>query len=144
MADLMQRRGGNGSPEPREPELGDLIQNISNDIKVLAHDELELARIEVASGIKRPIADAGAIVMGGVVALIGLGLLCTTAVVALQPLIPALWLRMLIMSFVYFALGGAVAARYVTRLRRDSPPGLPRTVREAQRTAQTLKGELKR
>jgi len=142
MAESQERRS-NGSSEPSEPELGDLIQNISDDLKVLAHDEMELARIELAKGMRRPIADAGAIILGGVVALIALGLLCTTAVVALQPLVPPLWLRMLIMSFAYFALGGLVAGRYMLRLRREGPPDMTRTVHEAQRTAQALKGEFK-
>jgi hypothetical protein len=140
MAQSQQWRS-NGSPEPQEPELGALIQNISDDLKLLAHDEMELVRIDIAQGMKRPIADAGAIVLGGVLALIGLGLLCTTAVVALQPLIHPLWLRMLIMSAVYFALGVVVAGMFMARLRRDAPAQLTRTVERARSGAQLLKPE---
>lgn len=140
-----QERRSNGSPEARDPELGDLIENITDDLRVLARDELELARIEIANGMKRPIADAGAVVLGGVLALIGLGLLCTTVVAALQPLIPALWLRMLVMSAVYFALGAAIAGTFMKRLRRDAPTELTRTVAQtvqrARRSAQALKPE---
>lgn len=121
--------------------MGDLIQDISDDLKLLARDELELARIELADGMKRPMADAGAIVLGGVLALIGLGLLCTTVVAALQPVIPALWLRMLIMSAVYFALGAALAGTFMKRLRRDTPAQLRHTAQQTRRNAQALTRE---
>jgi hypothetical protein len=136
-----QQHQGNGSSAPREPEVGDLIQSISDDLKLLARDELELARTEITNGMKRPIADAGAIVLGGVLALIGLGLLCTTAVVALQPLVHPLWQRMLIMSAVYFAIGAAVAGTFMARLRREAPAGLTRTVQRARRDVAALKQE---
>jgi putative superfamily III holin-X len=138
-----QERRTNGSPEPRDPELGDLIETITDDLRLLAHDEMELARIALANGMKRPIADGGAIVLGGVLALIGLGLLCTTVVAALQPVLPALWLRMLIMSVVYFAIGAALAATFMKRLRRDAPAELGRTVTQTVQRVRTSARALK-
>jgi uncharacterized membrane protein YqjE len=134
----------NGAEQPHEPEVVELIQQISEDLKSIAQDEIDLARIELTEGMRRPIVDTGAIVLGGVLALIGLGLLCTTVVVALAPLIPALWLRMLIMSIAYFAAGAVVAGAHVKLLRKDAPPPFTRTKSEARRTAEALKREAKR
>ena len=127
--------------EIREPELGDLIHRITDDLKVIAQDEIALARLELSEGLKAPAMDAAAIVVGGVFGLIAFGLLCVTVVVAIEPIIPHLWLRMLIMSGVYFVIGGIIAGYFIQRLRSDAPPQLSRTVHEARRTAETLKKE---
>jgi uncharacterized membrane protein YqjE len=141
MGEERQRRSNGAETQLHEPDVGELIQQISDDLKGIAKNEIDLARIELSDGMRRPIADAGAVVLGGVLALIGLGLLCTTVVVALAPLIPALWLRMLLMSIVYFAVGALVAGAHMKLLRKNAPPAFARTRREAVRTAETFKSE---
>ena len=79
------------------------------------------------------------VLFGGVIALIGLGLLAVVAVVALAPVIPALWLRLLIMAVVYLIVGGAVAAFFSKKLKTDAKPNLEIPVREAQQTAEAIK-----
>jgi uncharacterized membrane protein YqjE len=125
-------------------EVGDLLSRIGNGLKTIAEDEVKLARIELLEEMKKPLASAGAIVLGGVIALFGVGLLCATVVVALEPLIEPLWLRMVIMSAVYFALGGVVMRVYVKRFQLDAAPELPRTKREAKATVEAVKEEITR
>lgn len=125
-----------------EPGVGGLVQRIGGDLKAIAEDQLALARLELIDGLKEPLADAAAIVLGGVLAIIGFGLACATAVVALEPLIEPLWARMLIMSVAYMAVGALVAGVYIKQLRRDAPPSMSRTKREASRTAEAIKAEV--
>jgi hypothetical protein len=81
---------------------------------------------------------------GGFVGLIGLGILCMVAVVALAPVIPALWLRLLIMAVVYLIAGGAVAAGFASRIRKDAAPDLTIPKVEAKLAVQNIKDGLAR
>jgi len=114
--------------------ISQLVGGIVDDLKIIARDEADLAKIEVSKSLKRSSADAAVIVLGGIVALIGLGLLCVAAVVALAPVIPSLALRLLLMAAVYIVLGGLVVAWFARRLRRDSRPHLSPSIHEAKAT----------
>jgi uncharacterized membrane protein YqjE len=111
---------------PRELEdaptlsLGDVVRRIATDVRTIAGDELQLAKQELGHGFKAAAIDGATIILGGVVALIGLGMLCVTAVVALAPVIPPLWLRMLMMAVLYLVVGTVVAGVYVGRLRNEA------------------------
>lgn len=134
-------------PKPSTGEangrVGELVHRITDDVKTIARDEVELARIELEKTAKTAAGDAAVVLLGGIVALIGLGLLCTVAVVALAPLIPALWLRLLIMAVVYLATGGIVAGVFARRLGHDVKPDLDLPRREAQQTVDAVKGGLR-
>lgn len=128
---------------PEQPaEVGALMRRIGDGLKTIAEDEVKLARLELLEEIKKPLASAGAIVLGGVIALFGIGLLCTTVVVALEPIVPALWLRMVIMSVVYFAAGWVVMQIYMKRFQVEATPSLPRAKREAKATVEAVKSEI--
>ncbi|MDB4957910.1 MAG: putative Actinobacterial Holin-X, holin superfamily [Myxococcales bacterium] len=124
------------------PNFQDVVQNIVDDVKTIARDEVELARSELTRSSKTAVIDAAVILLGGIVALIGLGLLCVVVVAALAPVIPALWLRLLIMAVVYLAVGSAVAALFAKRLKRDAKPNLSLPLNEAKQTVKDLKAGL--
>jgi uncharacterized membrane protein YqjE len=119
--------------------LGDVMRRIGDDVKTIAGDELQLAKIELTRAMKVAAGDAAAIVLGGIVALIGFGMLCVTAVIALEPVIPQLWLRMIIMAVVYLVAGGAVAGIFVRKLKEDANPAGSDTVEEARATVENIK-----
>jgi uncharacterized membrane protein YqjE len=121
--------------------IGELLSRVADDAKGIAKDEVQLATVEIRSGVKSIAADTAAMGLGGVVALIGLSMLCVAAVVALAPVIPALWLRLVIMAAVYMALGAAVVAGFARRLRRDSVRPA-RAAREAKRTVDAVRKEV--
>jgi uncharacterized membrane protein YqjE len=127
---------------PKPPGVGELVSRIGDDLKTLAEDHVALARKELIDDLKEPLADAVAVLLGGMLAVFGLGLLSVAAVVALEPLIEPLWLRMILMAIVYFALGGALVRGYVKQLGKDAP-SLKRSKREAERTAEVIKRELR-
>jgi hypothetical protein len=122
--------------------VGDLLHRITDDIKVLAKDELELVKGEVAHTAKTAAFEAAVIVLGGIVALIGLGMLCAAAVAALGAVIPSLALRLLLMAAVYLVVGGVVAGTFAKRLSKDIKPELGVAGYEAQRTIQGVKATL--
>ncbi|MDB4961984.1 MAG: hypothetical protein JWP01_1983 [Myxococcales bacterium] len=125
-----------------QAKVGDLLHRITDDVKTIAKNEVELARIEIENTAKSAAADAAVILLGGIVALIGLGLLCVVVVVALAPVIPQLWLRLLIMAVVYLALGGTVAGVFAKKLQKDIKPNLDLPAREAQQTVAAIKDGL--
>ena len=123
--------------------VSDLLHRITDDLKVLAKDELELVKGEFNHTAKTTAFEAAIIILGGVVALIGLGMLCGAAVAALAPVIPSLALRLLLMAAIYIVIGGAVAASFAKRLSKDIRPDTTVMGYEAHRTIQGVKSALK-
>lgn len=122
----------------REFGLADLAKRVGDDFATLAKNHVELARAELASGVKSTAIDAGAIILGGVVALIGLAMLCTAAIAGAEPVIPQLWLRLLLGAVLYMGLGAALVGIFAKRLRGE-PLTMKRSRVEAGRTAHALK-----
>ena len=137
MDDKLATRNGTALAEAKNaPKIGALARTIGDDLSNLAKDHVELAMLEAHQRFKTAVADATAIVLGGFISLIGLGMLCAAAVAALEPILPMLWLRLLIMAVVYVASGGTLTYLFVQRLRRDVPPK-PAGV-EAKRTVHAI------
>jgi len=130
------------NPDNGAHRVGDLLHRITDDIKVLAKDELELVKGEVQYTAKTAAFEAAVIVLGGIVALIGLGMLCVAAVAALAPLIPSLALRLLLMAAVYLVVGGVVAGSFAKRLSKDIKPDTAVAGYEAKRTIAGVKATL--
>jgi hypothetical protein len=130
------------STENETGRVGELLHRIGDDLKTLAKDELELAKGEVTSSAKTAAFEAAVIVLGGVVALIGLGMLCAAAVAALEPVIPALSLRLLLMAAIYLVVGGVVAGAFAKRLKKDVVPDTSVAAYEAKRTIAGVKHTL--
>ncbi len=84
---------------------------------MIATDEAELVRNRMTTSFRAIIADVLGFTLGAVVVLIGLALLCSAAVAALSPVIPQLWLRLVVMAVIYGALGGVVAYRCSIHVR---------------------------
>jgi hypothetical protein len=125
-----------------EPNIGELLGRIAQDARILARDEVALAKLELLQTLQRSSVSVAGILLGGVLALISLGLLCVTVVAALSPVIPALWLRLLIMSAAYLCLGGLVTGTFVVHLRQ-MPLGMPAAEKEAKQTVSALANELR-
>ncbi|HEY5945782.1 MAG TPA: phage holin family protein [Kofleriaceae bacterium] len=122
--------------------VGDLLHRITDDLKVLARDELELVKGEVQHTAKTAAFEGAVIVLGGIVALIGLGMLCASAVAALGGVIPSLALRLLLMAAIYLVVGGIVAGSFAKRLSKDIKPDTTVAAYEAQRTIAGVKETL--
>lgn len=104
-------------------KIGDLLRRITDDMKTIATNEVELAKLELARTATRIAIDAAGVLFGAIVALIGLGLLSLIAVVVLGPVIPALWMRLLIMAAIYLAAGAAIGLSFIKKLKTKEEPG---------------------
>jgi hypothetical protein len=122
--------------------VGELLHRITDDVKVIARDEIELVREELKAAARNAAVDAAVALLGGIVGLIGMGMLCATAVVALEPVIHPLWLRLLLMSIVYLVSGGAVATAFGVKLKNDAMPHLGVAKYEGKRTIAGIKETL--
>jgi hypothetical protein len=120
----------------------DLIRRISEDVRTIARDETELLRAEARRVARSAARDGAAVLFGGIVALIGLAFLCLAAVAALAPVLPSLALRLVAMGAIYLGIGGALAAGFARRLRRNAVPDLAVPVREARATLQGAKATI--
>ncbi len=120
----------------------DLIRRISEDLRTITRDEIELLRGEARRVARSAAADGAAVVFGGTVALIGLAILCLAAVAALAPVLPSLALRLVVMGVIYLGIGGSLAASFALRLRRNAVPDLAVPVREARATLQGAKATI--
>jgi hypothetical protein len=121
-----------------ERDLGGLIARIADDVRKIAGDEMALATEELKKSARAAAADSAVALLGAIVALIGLGLLCSAAVVALGAWIPSLAARMLLMAVAYLAVGGVLAGMFGKKLSRDVQPDLHRTGLEARRTVHAI------
>lgn len=141
----MQKNDGRTTQPNAEPagNVSRLVHRITDDVKTIASDEVELAKGELAHTARTAATEAAVVLLGGIVALIGLGLLCLVAVAALEPLISPLWLRLLIMAVVYLAIGGVVAGVFAKRLKKDAVPDLSAPVSEAKRSVGNIKEGLR-
>lgn len=128
---------GDGTAKGR---IGDLLQKISEDVRTIAHDEVELVREEVKHSAKLAITDASVALFGAIVALIGFTMLCVAAVAALSIVLPV-WASLLIMAGVYLIFGGIFAAAFASKMKSTKPDlGLP--TYEAKHTFQGAKSAL--
>ncbi len=124
-------------------ELGQLLQNIGHDVRTIATDELEMGRVALADRIESIVIKVAVALLGTTVALVGLGMLCMTAVFALHAIIPPMWLRMLIMSIVYIATGGATALIVARRIGQGRPGDLEHQIDEARDTFDAVESGLR-
>jgi len=127
-----------------EPDgrMRELLHRISEDVKTIAQDEVELVRSEMTHSMKTAATEASVVLVSAIVGLIGFGMLCVAVVAALGSVISPLWLRLVIMAFVYLAVGGAIGSTFAKRLRRDAQPNLAVPKYETKRTIEGAKESL--
>lgn len=132
----MDRNTDAGAAPP--PDVGELLQDIGRDVKTIASDELELVRNKLAHHFEQVITRAAATWLGATVALIGVAMLCVVAVVALAPVMPPLWLRLLVMALVYIVIGATIAGIFGARLAKSWVPDLSEPIDQLKRTTEAI------
>ncbi len=107
--------------------LGDLLKELTGEIRDLFRKEVELARTETAEKASRLGNNAAAVLMGGAVVLVG-GFVLMEAVVRgltallaqVMPLDIAVWLAPLIVGGALAAVGYGLFRKALVRLRAES------------------------
>ena len=137
--------GGPGTTQGREPSIGELFSQLSNDASRLIQQELALAKAELRETATMLARDAAKFAVAAVLGL--LGALAATAflIIGLGALLDNYWASALLVTIVYLAVAGLLArsAAKEIKTRGVKPEETLRTLREdadwAKREAQALK-----
>ena len=129
------------SPVPsgnHDRSVSQLTADLVHQVTALMHDELALAKVEMAEKGKR--AGVGAGLSGGsaVAAFFALGCLTACAVAALSLAMPV-WLAALIVGLVYLAVAAGMVLAGRKQLRLANPPVPEQTVESLKESVECLK-----
>ncbi len=112
---------GPASKDLKDKSLAELLNNLSQELGVLVHQELELAKAEVTAKGKRLGAGAGLLAGAAVLAFLALGAVVACIIAALSEAI-AVWLAALIVGVVLLAIAGGLGLLGKADIQRASPP----------------------
>lgn len=126
-----ERRGEDSS-------TGDLVSRLSHDVSRLVRDELRLAQVEVSGKAKKAGIGAGMLGAAGIIALYGLGVLITAAILGLALAVDA-WLAALIVGVILLAVAGIAALIGKKRVTEAAPPVPERAVENVKRDVDAVK-----
>jgi hypothetical protein len=110
-----------GSKPREDRSVGELLTDLSDELRRLARAEVQLAMTEARRKAKRAGRGAGALGAAAVLGLIGLCVLVVSAVLALTLVLPG-WLAALIVGVGAVLLAGLAALYGRGSLRRALPP----------------------
>jgi uncharacterized membrane protein YqjE len=128
---------------PDKTPLGDSIGDIIDRTTKIVHEEIELAKAEMASAAQDLLRGSVAGIVGGVFAffglfilLIGLSFLIADAVGTWYP-----WLGFFIVAFLLFAFGGLLAFVALKKIKKGSQLTPTQAIDEAKQTRDALQKE---
>ncbi len=104
-----------------ERPVGELLRELSEQTSTLVHQELELAKLELAQKGKRAGIGAGMFGGAGLVGLYAVGAL-TAAIVMVLATAMAGWLAALIVAVAYGLLAGGLALAGRSQVQQATPP----------------------
>ena len=122
-----------------EPTIGALVHDLTQQLPDLIRSELRLAQAEVAEKGKRAGLGIGMFSVAGLLALFGVAVLITTAILALDLVLPA-WLAALLVALVLLAVAGGVALAGKRQVAQASPPTPERAIAGVKEDIATVKG----
>jgi uncharacterized membrane protein YqjE len=127
------------SARTEEPTIGALVHDLSQQLPDLIRSELRLAQAEVTEKGKRAGLGLGMFSVAGLLAHFGVAVLITTAILALDLVLPA-WLAALIVAVILLAAGGIVALAGKKQVAQASPPVPERAIEGVKEDIATVKG----
>jgi len=135
-----------GSPNPaggnEEKSLAELLKQMTDQSTELARKEVELAKAELEIKAKGIGIGIGAFGGAGVVALLALGALTATLILALAAAVDA-WLAALIVTVVYAAVAGVMALMGKKKVEDASPPVPEKAIENTEKDVETVKESVK-
>jgi len=124
---------------PQEASLGTLVSQMSSQIPELIRSEIRLAQAEVTEKGKRAGIGIGMFSAAGVLALFGIGVVITTAILLLDLVLPA-WAAALIVAAVLFAAAGIAAVLGKKKVAEAAPATPERAMENLKEDVATVKG----
>ncbi len=132
--DLMQ---GNGNPEQRDQPVAELVKQLTEQTKLLARQEIELAKAELSEKGKRAGIGAGMFGGAGLFGFFAFAALTACLLLALDTAMGA-WLAALIVAGAYGAIAGVLALSGKKQVQEATPP-VPQTVETVKEDVQWTK-----
>jgi uncharacterized membrane protein YqjE len=131
-----------GSEELRERSLGELLRQLSEQTTRLVHQELELAKAELAEKGKQAGAGAGLFGGAGAIGLAALGALTACFILALDTVMAA-WLAALVVAVVYGIVALVLVKQGQARIKRATPPVPTQTIETVKEDVEWAKTQMR-
>jgi putative superfamily III holin-X len=128
----------NGNEVLRSRPIGEIATALTRDLSLLARQELELAKAEMAEKGKRAGIGAGMFGGAGVVGLLALGALTACLIAALATGMQV-WLAALIVAVAYAALAAVLALMGREKTREATPPAPEQAIESTKEDVQWAK-----
>lgn len=120
------------TPASSDQSLGELVAAASRDLSLLVHKEMELAKAEITSELKRAGLGAGLLGGAGFIGFFALLFLSVTAALGIATVVPT-WAGFLCVGGLYALGAGMFGALGLGKVVKVGPP---------QRTIRTVKDDL--
>jgi len=117
--------------------VGDIIKNITDEVKLLVRDEMELAKMELVPAARNAGIGAGLFGAAGYFAICALSVLYFAAAFGLVAAGLDAWLAFLIVGVALFVIAGICGLVGLIAVKRVKPP--ERTIAEANKTVDEVK-----
>jgi uncharacterized membrane protein YqjE len=127
------------STQQTDEPLGAVVHRLSEQIPELVRSEIRLAQAELAEKGKHAGVGIGLFSGAGLLALYGLAGLLTTAVIALDLVLP-LWLAALIVTLVVLAAAGVAALVGKKQVAQATPAAPERAIAGVREDVEAVKG----
>jgi uncharacterized membrane protein YqjE len=124
--------------DPRRRPLGDLVEQLSADVRELVRAEVALAKAEAVTSLRRVLVAGALAVTGALLGLFALGTFTATAVIALANVLPA-WLAALVVGLVLAAVAGIMLGVGMKVARRTAPPTPAGTIESIKEDVEWVK-----
>jgi uncharacterized membrane protein YqjE len=119
---------------------GELVKDLSNQVSLLARQEIELAKAEMAEKGRRAGLGLGLVAAAGVSALLALGTLTACVVLALDGAMPA-WLAALIVALAWSVVAAVLASVGKQKTEQAGTPVPEQTVESVKEDIKWLKDQ---
>jgi MFS family permease len=126
------------NPELREASVGDLVSRLSEDMRALARQEVELGKAELAQKGKQAGVGAGMIGGGATFGFLALAAI-TAAVIGLLDTAMRFWVAALIVGVVLAIVAAVLALTGKNRVQEAAPPVPEQTVDSVREDVKWLK-----
>ena len=119
---------------------GELVKDLSNQVSLLARQEIELAKVEMAEKGRRAGLGLGLVAAAGVSALLALGTLTACVVLALDGAMPA-WLAALIVALTWSVVAAVLASVGKQKMEQAGTPVPEQTVESVKEDIKWLRDQ---
>jgi hypothetical protein len=136
-----QHAGVDDAGDLRERPIGELLKQLSEETTRLVHQELELAKAELAQKGRQAGLGAGLFGAAGAIGLLAAAALTACFILALDAVMPA-WLAALIVAVVYGTVAAVLALRGRDRVKQAVPPVPEQTIETVKEDMEWVKTQM--